>query len=84
MSALQYYEPDSLFLYSFVARSEFRDNKTPLCVQNVGLSIFSVFIYFFAGQMALVRPEFAQHCARICRTESDVEEVKVLEHEILL
>jgi hypothetical protein len=53
-----------------------------LCVQNLGLSIFFVFRYFFAGHMALVRSEFAQHCAHVYRTESDVEEVKVLEHDI--
>lgn len=53
VSALQYYEPDSLFLYSFVARSEVRDNKTPLCVQNVGLSIFSVFVYILQARWRL-------------------------------
>lgn len=37
---------------------------------------------FFLGQMTLVGPEFAQHCARVYRTGSDVEEVKVLEHDI--
>ena len=34
--------------------------------------------------MVFVQPEFAQHVAHICRTESDVDEVNVLEHEILL
>lgn len=54
-----------------------------MCSERRSIDFLYVYV-FFAGQMALVRPEFAQHCARICRTESDVEEVKVLEHEILL
>jgi hypothetical protein len=54
-----------------------------VCSERGSIDFLSVYVHF-AGQMALVRPGFAQHCARICRTESDVEEVKVLEHEILV